>query len=262
MLELIRKCYWLLGLLAAGFRSNCPSLPTRWRSPAASRRGIHNGEMACVWLDLRNKKTEVITAMSEDGGGMWSKNMLVYQSPQGSVCECRHPSAAFDRCGRLSVLWRNSLDGARDMYVATLANGKIVDQPQKLGTGTWQLNACPMDGGAFAALLEDQLDTVWRLDKSINLSLVGDKRERLLGAGEQPSIAATSQGAFIMWLTKRGSTLQLLKPGDRSPIALAEYASDPVIAATPGNKQPIVAVWESRRGDHCTIQFQAIAPQS
>jgi hypothetical protein len=232
----------------------------------SAREGLHSmatgpgGEMACVWLDLRNKKTEVMAAISRNGGGTWSKNMLVYESPQGSVCECCHPSAAFDRRGQLSVLWRNSLDGARDMYVATSADGKTFDQPRKLGTGTWQLNACPMDGGAIAALPKDQLATVWRRDKSIYLSLAGDERERLLGPGEQPSIAATSQGAYIVWLTKRGSTLQLLKPGDRSPIALAEHASDPVIATAPGNKQPIVAVWESRRGNHHTIQFQSIAP--
>jgi hypothetical protein len=165
-----------------------------------------------------------------------------------------------DRRGRLTVLWRNSLDGARDMYVATSTNGKTFDEPRKLGSGTWQLNACPMDGGAIAALPKDQLATVWRRDKSIYLSLVGDKRERLLGPGEQPSIAATSQGAFIVWLTKRGSNLQLLKPNDTSPIALAEHASDPVIATSPVNKAPVVAVWESRRGDHHTIEFQAIAP--
>lgn len=243
------------------------SKPTLVNDAANSaREGLHalaagpGGKMACVWLDLRHKRTEVMASMSHDGGSVWSKNVLVYHSPQGSVCECCHPSAAFDRRGRLAVLWRNSLDGARDLYVATSDDGKSFDQPRKLGVGTWQLNACPMDGGAIAALPKDQWATVWRRDQSIYLALVDDKQERLLGPGEQPSVAATSQGPLVVWLTKRGSTLQLLAPGDDAPIALAEHASDPVIATAPGNRPPIVAVWELRSGDQHTIQFRAIQP--
>jgi hypothetical protein len=231
----------------------------------SAREGLHSmaagpaGELACAWLDLRNKKTEVMASISTDGGRTWSKNVLVYQSPQGSVCECCHPSVIFDRKGRLAVLWRNSLDGARDMYVAISSDhGKSFAKPQKMGTGTWKLNACPMDGGAIASLPNSSIATVWRRDKTIYTSLLGDEHERSLGPGEQPSIAATPAGACIVWLTKRNAALQLLVPGATLPTKLADQASDPVIAAAPNGKGPIVAVWESRRGEQHTIVCQAI----
>ena len=50
----------------------------------------------------------------------WSKNVLIYQSPDGTICECCHPSVAIDKSGRILVMWRNSLGGSRDMYQCVL----------------------------------------------------------------------------------------------------------------------------------------------
>src|SRR5690606_3684534 len=98
-------------------------------APNAAREGLHgmtsgsDGLLCCVWLDLRHAKTEVMSSTSRDRGATWSNNVLVYRSPDGSVCECCHPSVAIGRDQRVHVLWRNSLGGNRDMYVATSGDG-------------------------------------------------------------------------------------------------------------------------------------------
>src|SRR5262245_52097300 len=70
--------------------------------PAAAREGLHamsagpKGELVCVWLDLRAKGSKLYRARSQDGGQVWRKNQLVYESPDGHVCECCHPTVTVD----------------------------------------------------------------------------------------------------------------------------------------------------------------------
>ena len=232
----------------------------------SAREGLHamsvgpKGEMCCVWLDLRNGNTEVMASSSVDGGSTWSKNVLVYKSPDGSVCECCHPSVTIDSQGRILVQWRNSVDGARDIYVSSSTDGgKTFGKASKIGTGSWPLDACPMDGGAIASGAGGKLASAWRRDKAVFLSLEGEREERRLGAGEQPWIAATDAGPFVVWLKKRGDVAYLLTPGSKSPIELASHAADPVIATGPKGRGPVVAAWETRDGKNYTIQCQVIS---
>ncbi len=46
-----------------------------------------DGALWCVWLDLREKGTVLYASKSMDHGETWSKNILVYRSPDGSICE-------------------------------------------------------------------------------------------------------------------------------------------------------------------------------
>ena len=111
------------------------------------------GEVYCVWLDCRDQQrgSRIFGAASTDGGKTWTKNRQVYSSPSGSVCECCHPSVAYDSSGKLHVMWRNSLQGARDMYMTSSTDGGATfSAGVKLGSGTWPLDACPMDGGYLA----------------------------------------------------------------------------------------------------------------
>jgi hypothetical protein len=235
--------------------------------PAAAAEGLHamaagpKGELCCVWLDFRGGGPKTVaSSMSSDGGATWSKNTLVYQSPDGPICPCCHPSVAFDAQSGLYVMWRNSLAGNRDMYVCSSADGgKSFGSATKLGDGTWPLKTCPMDGGALAPLAPGKIATAWRRDKQIFLTLPGEQ-ERLLGPGEQSWIAATKDGPYVAWLTKRGESLQLLTPNSDKPIALAQHAADPAIAAPLAGSQPIVAVWEAREEGRYAIQCQVLAP--
>lgn len=112
--------------------------------------GNGRGAVFVTWLDLRDGGTELWSAVSPDGGATWGDNTRVYQSPAGHICECCHPSAAMDGKGRVAVMWRNWLGGSRDMYAAMSDDyGKTFAPAQKLGSGTWKLNGCPMDGGAI-----------------------------------------------------------------------------------------------------------------
>jgi hypothetical protein len=184
--------------------------------------------------------------------------VLVYKSPDGSVCECCHPSVAFDGRGTIHAQWRNSLSGSRDMYVASsLDGGKTFGKAIKLGTGTWPLKACPMDGGAIAAAGES-FATAWRRDKSVYLFANADREERRLGNGEQPWIALTKEGPFVVWLAKRGGTALVLSPTSATATKLADHAADPVIAAGPDGKGPVVVAWESDDGRDSKILCQIL----
>lgn len=231
----------------------------------AAREGLHamaagpKESLSCVWLDLRNGETEVMASSSTDGGKTWSKNTLVYRSPDGSVCECCHPSVAIDQQGRTFVQWRNSLAGARDLYVALSADGgKTFGKASKLGGGSWPLKACPMDGGSIAVGAGGKVATVWRREKAVFLLLSGQSEERRLGDGEQPWVASTADGPFVLWLRKRAEAAMLLSPDSTTPVELAAHANDPVIASGPNGRGPVVAVWETREGKNNKIQCQVV----
>lgn len=236
--------------------------------PTAAREGLHalargpEGELYCAWLDLRNGKTEIYGAASHDGGRSWSENRRVYRSPDGSVCECCHPSAAFDSDGGLHVMWRNSLAGRRDMYLASSTDGgRSFGAAVKLGRGSWPLEHCPMDGGMLAPLGPGKVASVWRRDKEIFLSGPEQSAERRLGRGEQPWIAATDRGPALVWIEGRPGHLWVMKPGSREPVKLSSDASDPVIAAPRSGPGPAVIVWEQGRGKGRTIVAQNVSAE-
>lgn len=244
-----------------------------WNGPTAvneiegsAREGLHamaagaGDALCCVWLDLRSGKTEIMASVSTDGGETWGKNTLVYRSPDGSVCECCHPSVAIDPKGKIVVLWRNSLAGARDMYLAASEDGgKTYSKAQKLGTGTWPLNACPMDGGAVSVDGAGKFVTTWRRDKAVFLFAEGNPEEQNLGPGEQPWVVATAEGPFAVWLKKRGEAALLLSPGKTDAVELAPHARDPVLAIAPSGRGPLVAAWETREGKESSIHCQVIS---
>lgn len=241
--------------------------PTRVNDVTSSaREGLHamaagpEGELFSVWLDLRNRKTELFGAASRDGGATWSANQLVYRSPDGSICECCHPSATFDGKGRLYVMWRNQLAGARDMYLVESSDcGEHFSKAVKLGEGTWPLDACPMDGGALAAPASGQVATVWMRNRQVFRSSPGHDEQRL-GPGEQPWAAAGPKGAFFVWTARRTGDLLLLTPDSNHPRKLAEGATDPVIAGPLNGNGPVIAVWESgHHGKSTIVAARAVA---
>lgn len=161
---------------------------------AASR----DGELFITWLDLRNARTELWGAASRDGGRTWGKNQLVYQSPDKSICECCHPSAMFDAQGNLAVMWRNSIEGSRDMWLTTRAKGAAqFSAPRKLGEGTWKINGCPHDGGTIVALGGGKFGAVWQ--RAGEVFMTRDGAEVSLGKGKQPAAIASGRGTLIVW---------------------------------------------------------------
>ncbi len=230
-----------------------------WQGPVrvndtadSAREGLHamasgeNGSIWCVWLDLRDKKSEVYATVSKDDGVTWEANQCVYRSPDGSVCECCHPSVIVNG-NSVHVMFRNSIGGNRDMYLtSSKADGKSFSPGKKLGSGTWTLDACPMDGGMLAASPTGSLETVWRRDGNVYKATGDGSPEVLLGKGQQPWIAATSKGSVIVWTGGREGDLLLQRPVSGQPQKLATAARDPMIITASNGGGPVIACWESK----------------
>lgn len=236
--------------------------------PQAAREGLHGlaagpqGELYCVWLDLRDDGPQVYGAGSSNGGETWSRNRLIYRSPDGNVCECCHPSVAFDGKGGIYVMWRNWLNGHRDLYLSRSTDGGgSFSTPELLGSGHWRLDHCPMDGGAIAVGRSGKAATVWRREKQIFTTLPGRTDEVALGRGEQPWLAVNERGAWITWLSGRGGELYLRRPDRERPELISQHAGDPVIAASVNGKSPVVLVWEEGRQRQRQIQLLTIPPE-
>lgn len=220
----------------------------------SAREGLHgmaaspDGSVFCSWLDLRSRKTEVYGARSRDGGATWEPDRLVYRSPGGSVCECCHPSVAYGPKGELLVMWRNQLQGARDLYFARSNDGGVTFAPaEKLGQGTWTLNACPMDGGTVAMGTGNLVESVWMRQGEVFSARPGEA-ERRLGKGVQGWTTIGPGGVYSVWLASRPGRLLAQVPGKDGTLTLAEGANDPVVAAGGGGQGPVVAVWEGKSG--------------
>ena len=213
--------------------------------PGAPTEGLHGltsdgeGRLFAAWLDHRGGHgTKLYGAQSLDGGATWSRNVLLYQSPDGSICECCHPSVAFDRNGEILVMWRNSVGGSRDMYLARSTDGTRFAAPQKLGEGTWELNGCPMDGGGIA-VLDQGVITAWRREHSLFLDKPGEP-ETVIGEGTDAAITPGKGGVYLIWSGTSG--IQLLAPGDKQAHVVSGKGSFPAIAGLPSGGA--IAAWE------------------
>jgi hypothetical protein len=209
---------------------------------ASAREGLHalaadgGGNIFAVWLDLRDGGTELYGSLSRDSGATWSANVPVYKSPDGHICECCHPSAAYSNDGTLDVMWRNCLGGSRDLYIAHSRDGRTFGQPEKLGLGTWKMDACPMDGGGLTHS-KGKAITAWRREADLFLAEPG-KAETKIGRGRDIAVAANMDKVYALWI--EDSQLKLWVNGKTE--ILAESAAFPSVKTLPGGGA--VAAWE------------------
>ena len=195
-----------------------------------------------VWLDLRRQKTEVYLAKSVDGGATWTERS-VYGSPSGPVCECCLPTVAADAAGGVAVMFRNSKDGARDMYaLVSRDGGTTFAEAAKLGSGTWPLDGCPMDGGGVA-LRGPRLLSIWRREKMLYASS-GPGIEVRLGEGKNAAIALGATGAVEAW--ESGDTIRLHRTTTAAPESLGPGHA-PALASGPEGTLALLA-WERPGG--------------
>lgn len=208
--------------------------------------GSPTGELFVTWLDLRSAKTELWGASSKDGGRTWGADQLVYKSPDKSICECCHPSVLFDRDGNLAVMWRNSIEGARDMWLTTRAKGAAnFTTARKLGEGTWKINGCPHDGGTLVALGGGKFGAV--AQRAGEVFLIGaDNKETMLGKGRQAVAAETNGQTVVVW--NDGSGLVAVRDLRRlEPVKLAADARFPLVVSVPG-KGAVLAYEKGAKG--------------
>ncbi len=211
--------------------------------PDSAAEGLHtlasdgSGLLFAAWLENHGAKGKMLyAAKSTDGGITWTKNVAAYRSPDGSICECCHPSAAIDAAGNIAVMWRNSLSGARDMYLATSRDGETFSSPQKLGNGTWHLNACPMDGGGIA-IAPSGIVTAWRREANVFLAEPG-KPERQLGAGKDIALAVSANRTYVSWVN--GAKVEVWIDGKAETLSTA--GAFPSLTSLPAGG--VLASWE------------------
>ncbi len=215
----------------------------------SAREGLHamtagNGLVVAAWLDLRAKGTRIYSSVSRDGGDTWSQNKLVYASPEGTVCQCCHPSLTVGEGGAIYVMFRNALGGSRDMYLSTSRDGGNTFVTEKLGFGTWTLNACPMDGGGLAVASNGALLSIWRRESTIFYAKQGSKEDKL-GPGKDASIAAgLNNSLYAVWVS--GGAIQYRSSLKPEAVTLSPKGDYPHIVLASNGKP--VAAWEQDGG--------------
>jgi hypothetical protein len=201
-----------------------------------------------AWLDLRsNNRNKLVGARSTDDGKTWTANQVLYQSPDGTVCECCQMSIV-SQGSQVAIMFRNFLNGSRDMYVLTSTdNGHTFGKPKKLGKGTWKLNACPMDGGGLAMNPTGAISTVWRRHDTL-FTAKQDQAEVRLATGKNPKIVSTAIGDYIVF--QQANQIMALLPSQSQLMALGAGAYPKLIALPKG----VLCLWE-QNGD---VQAQLI----
>jgi hypothetical protein len=200
-----------------------------------------------IWLDVRGTHhNQVYGARSVDGGKTWQKSKLIYASPDGHVCECCKPSVAM-KGNSVYVMFRNWLHGNRDLYLIQSNDaGQTFGTAQKLGNGSWQLNACPMDGGSLTVNNEGDVKTVWRRESTIYTCEPG-KAEKALADGKGCSIETVNGKNIYAWSTN-GSITCLLPDGTSQIIGKGNL---PLLKSVSDNE--IVCVWEDNKHIESTV---------
>jgi hypothetical protein len=193
-----------------------------------------------VWLDTRNDhRNKICFASTSDHGMTWSKNQIVYQSPDKTVCECCQPNIAV-RGSMICIMLRNWLDGSRDLYlIKSENNGASFGDAMKLGEGTWKLNACPMDGGGLVVGENNTALTVWQRAGKIFYA-EENRPEKQIGTGRNCSI--TDPGHPVAtW--QDGNILKALEINENRESVVGEGS---FIKAARAGDDKILFVWEDR----------------
>jgi hypothetical protein len=202
-----------------------------------------------VWLDLRKERRNNIYFSSFSGNsGKWTKNKLVYASPDQHVCECCKPSIAVQGSG-IAVMFRNWLNGSRDLYFSKSDNKGIdFTEAIKVGEGTWKLNGCPMDGGGVSIDNSGKVHTAWRREGVVYYARPNEK-EIEVGKGKSCSIS-TNKNKILISLQDGGNT-KLVELNTRKEINIGKgsYLKSSVM---PDGK--IICVWE----EDAEIKFKLI----
>jgi hypothetical protein len=206
-----------------------------------------DGENAfAVWLDLRDKHNKIFGAQSIDGGKTWNKNIMIYASPDTTVCECCKPSVAI-RGNNVYVMFRNWLDEKRDMYLIESSNGGTsFGEVKKLGTGSWALDACPMDGGSLAINNNNIPQTIWRRKGKI-YSCEPGKAEVEIGEGRGCTMESVNSKNVYAW-TENGEVIVRKPQGMKKNLGKGQL---PIIKAI--NNEHIICVWENEKKIHRAV---------
>jgi len=202
-----------------------------------------------VWLDLRdNNKNKIYGARSDDAGRTWSTNQLIYTSPDSSVCDCCKPTVAVYN-DQVVVMFRNWIDGNRDMYIISSADGgKTFGAPQQLGESSWPLDGCPMAGGDMLIQPDGIPQTIWKRKSTIYAQSPGSP-EIVIGNGRDCRIALAGTKPIYCWVDKNEIHFKNAA-GEEQVVA---QGKNPVLQVISSKKA--ICVWEQDK----EIRYQLLA---
>ena len=199
-----------------------------------------------VWLDLRDKHNKIFGAKSIDGGKTWSKNIMVYASPDKTVCACCKPSVAI-KGNNVYVMFRNWLDGNRDLYLIQSSDGgNSFGEAQKLGKGNWALNGCPMDGGSVVINKNGNPETVWNRKGTIYACEPG-KEEIKLGEGRSCTMESINGKEVYAWV-EDGNIIVMKPQGMKKNLGKGQL---PILKDV--NNDHVLCVWENDKQIHKSV---------
>lgn len=193
-----------------------------------------------VWLDSRsNKGQQLFGSLSKDGGKTWSNNILVYASPDTTICECCKPSVVM-KGNKVYAMFRNWLDGNRDMYLIESNDmGGTFGEAKKIGLGSWKLNGCPMDGGAIVLDHGSEPMILFRRESTLYTGKPGTA-EKALGEGRNGSLAII-KGRPVYAFGHKGNIILGLEDGSQKDLG---KGSLPVLVSY---KDKAFCVWENAK---------------
>jgi hypothetical protein len=200
-----------------------------------------NDNFYAVWLDIRiGRHNNIFFASLSGEKPKWTKNRMIYQSPDGHVCECCKPGIAVNG-SRLALMYRNWLNGSRDLYMSSSENGgQTFDASKKLGNGTWKLDGCPMDGGGITIDDAGQIHTVWQREGAVYYCRPGQP-EINLGNGKICSFSSGLNNDKIFIAMQHGGEVKIADFNNRESVTIGKGVFLKSVTL-PGNK--ILCAWE------------------
>ena len=208
-----------------------------------------NDNFYATWLDIRDGGNNNIYCSSLNSNAQkWSLNTLVYKSPDKHVCECCKPNIVANN-GKVVIGFRNWLMGARDIYYAVSINkGKSFNAAVKSGNGSWQLNACPMDGGSLALNASGKVTAAWRRNGDVYYWTEKQVEQRL-APGRDVSMAQNQNNIYVAWQDNKKIHAMNLNSKQISEIGTG---TSPKIYALGNGKA--ICLWE----DNKVVRFKII----
>ena len=125
------------------------------------------------------------------------------------------------------------------MYLTTSADhGQTFTAPQRLGRGTWKIDACPMDGGAVKVSATGEVSTVWRRENTLYSARPGAPEVSIAAAGRSPMLSMGANGAWMIWQDR--DKIRLRTPAGAESL-IGEGRLPQVLALPDGHA---VAAWD------------------
>ena len=172
------------------------------------------------WIDSRDGKASLYTAISEDKGASFKENVRIDKD----VCPCCRTSSAFSSVLPLQeasrggsavfVSWRKVFEGnIREMVMSSSKdNGKTFSPPRVIGNDRWRFEGCPHRGGSVAIGASGRIYAAWYAEGDgapmVYIGISDDKGETFtktpvpVESGffpDHPSLAISGDKVILVW---------------------------------------------------------------